>query len=462
MTKSAWFSRIALILAALLLTACDDTQTTAPDESETLSIPDWSEDTHGNSADPDYDLIFAEGEIQSLDFVVDSVDWQAMLDDMTTNYGDFGTGGMPPPPAAIGDNPIWVPVSVFHEGIEWYKVGLRFKGNSSLMSAWSSGVMKLPFKLDFDQYEDLYPQIDNQRFHGFKQLSLSSGFEDQSLMREKVATDICRAAGLAAPRTAFCRIYIDHGTGPIYFGLYTLIEVVDDTLIESSYADDGGNLYKPEGASVSLAAGNLVLSQFEKKSNEAEADWSDVTALHTALHATNRESDPEAWRSVLEASLNTDRFLHWLAVNMVIQNWDTYGKMTHNFYLYNDPDSGRLDWIPWDNNEALKEGKQGGALSLGLTEVNDDWPLIRFLMDDPVYRSIYIDRVAETVAGAFETGTMQARYSEVASLIRSAAEDEQEGYSFLANDGDFDAALADLTAHVAERAAAAAVLIAAE
>ncbi len=463
MTNSAWVPRSALLLSALLFTACSETQTAVPEDSETLNIADWSAETHGKSADPNYDLIFAEGEIQNLDFVVDSADWQSMLDDMTANYGNFGTGGMPPPPAsAAGANPIWVPVSVFHAGVEWYKVGLRFKGNSSLISAWSSGILKLPFKLDFDQYEDLYPQIENQRFHGFKQLSLSSGFEDQSLMREKVAADIFRAAGLVAPRTAFCRIYIDHGNGPIYFGLYTLVEMVDDTLIESSYADADGNLYKPEGASASLAAGNLVLSQFEKKSNEAEADWSDVTELHAALHGANRESDPGAWRSVLEASLNTDRFLHWLAVNTLIQNWDTYGKMTHNFYLYGDPDSGRLDWIPWDNNEALAEGKQGGALSLELSEVSEDWPLIRFLMDDPVYRSIYLDRVEETVTEAFEAGAMQARYAELANLIRSAAEDEQAGYSFLSNDGDFDAALADLTAQVGERAAAAAVMLAAE
>ena len=38
--------------------------------------------------------------------------------------------------------------------------------------------------------------------------------------------------------------------------------------------------------------------------------------------------------------------------------------MTHNYFLYNDPDTGKLNWIPWDNNEALLNGKQGGASSL--------------------------------------------------------------------------------------------------
>lgn len=58
-----------------------------------------------------------------------------------------------------------------------------------------------------------------------------------------------------------------------------------------------------------------------------------------------------------------------------MQNWDTYGRMTHNYYLYNNPESGKLEWIPWDNNEALQDGKMGGALSLSLSEVGVNWPL---------------------------------------------------------------------------------------
>jgi spore coat protein CotH len=34
-----------------------------------------------------------------------------------------------------------------------------------------------------------------------------------------------------------------------------------------------------------------------------------------------------------------DVFLKYLAVNGIIQNWDIYGLMVHNFYLYNDPDT---------------------------------------------------------------------------------------------------------------------------
>ena len=58
-----------------------------------------------------------------------------------------------------------------------------------------------------------------QRFFGFRSLSLSNGWSDPALVRDKLGTDIFREAGLDVPATAFYRVFVDHGTGPIYFGL---------------------------------------------------------------------------------------------------------------------------------------------------------------------------------------------------------------------------------------------------
>ena len=118
-----------------------------------------------------------------------------MLDDMTALYGAFGTAGGNSTGGPITDNgedPIFVPAEVFYNGVQWYRVGVRFKGNSSLRSSWQQGILKLSFKLDFDEFEDVYPQIDNQRFYGFKKLSLKNNYDDESFLREKVAADIFR------------------------------------------------------------------------------------------------------------------------------------------------------------------------------------------------------------------------------------------------------------------------------
>jgi hypothetical protein len=39
-------------------------------------------------------------------------------------------------------------------------------------------------------------------------------------------------AGLPAAETAFCEVILDYGEGPVTLGLYTVIEVVDDTVVE--------------------------------------------------------------------------------------------------------------------------------------------------------------------------------------------------------------------------------------
>ena len=429
---------------------------------------DWTDETHSKSADPNYDEVFEDEAVKRIDIVVTEDRWQSMLDDMTDLYGEFGgSGGGPgasgPPNGGPGgggltevdEDPIFVPAEVLYEGKEWYRVGVRFKGNSSLQSSWSSGILKLSFKLDFDEFEDEYPQIDNQRFNGFKKLSLKNNYNDKSMLREKVAADIFRDAGIASSHTAFYTVYVDHGDGPVYFGVYTMVEEVDDTVIDTQFSDNDGNLYKPDGTGASFAEGTFSEDVFVKKTNEDEADFSDIQSLFTALHADNRTTEPETWRTNLESVFDTDTFLKYLAVNTVIQNWDTYGRMTHNYYLYNNPDAEKLSWIPWDNNEALQQGNMQGSLALDFSDLNDtEWPLIGYLYEDATYKAQYDTYLQEVVDNAFNVSTIQVKYATYATLLEPYATTEITGYTFLNSSSDFQAAISQLNSHVSERATA--------
>lgn len=427
----------------------------------------WDDYSHSNNTDPVYDEVFPQDAVNTVTITFTPENWQAMQADMTTLFGEFGTrrgregsmGGQPPmgdgqaPPPPNGDpnqappegnggqppqggggfpagggmdfsaeNPIWVNADIAFNGQTWTNVGFRYKGNSTLTGAWGSGSLKLGFKLNFDRYEDDYPEIDNQRFYGFDELSFSSNFRDTSYLHEKVAADIFREAGVAAAQTAFYAVYVDYGEGPVYIGLYTAVEAIEDTVIQTQFADDSGNLYKPEGTGATFQAGTFDEATFSKETNEDAADYRDILALFDALHAETRTTDPETWRANLEAALDVDGFLHWLAVNTVIQNWDVYGTMAHNYYLYNDPTTGLLTWIPWDNNEAFSArggGRRGGGPTAALDQsgVNETWPLIRYLMDDPVYKAIYDTYVEDTAAGAFEQTKVEATYRALHDLI---------------------------------------------
>lgn len=448
---------VLLMILIVSLTSCEE-DINEEDFSEDieyitdLDISDWSTSSHSKEADPDYDIVFPQNTVNRIDLIISETNWDVMIDDMTSFYGSFGSGSRGQADDS-DDNPIYVPCSLFYNNVEWYQVGLRFKGNSSLKTTWGNGTWKLPLRLNIDRFEDEYPEITNQRFYGFKEMSLANNYDDESLLREKVVPEIFRDFGVAAPQTAFYRVYVDYGDGPIYFGLYTMIEIVDDTMIEDQFAEDDGNIYKPEGTGASFAKNSFSSSSFEKKNNE-ETDWSDVQALYNVLHSSERTSDADAWRTSLESILNVDDFLKWLAVNTTIQNWDTYGNMTHNYYLYNNPKDGLFTWIPWDNNEALQTGKQGGSLSISCSEVSSSWPLISYLLDEPVYIAKYKTYLGQVITSAFEPSKMVSKYQTYSSLIREyvvGSNGEQSRYTFLESDSDFDSAINYLTSHVSSR-----------
>jgi hypothetical protein len=74
---------------------------------------------------------------------------------------------------------------------------------------------------------------------------------------------------------------------------------------------------------------------------------------------------------------------------------------------------------------AMSEGLDGRdgygpgnrSVSLDKADISDNWPLIRYLLDDPVYYARYLDYLAETVAGPFEPEHMAETYETMAELI---------------------------------------------
>ncbi|MFA9392826.1 MAG: CotH kinase family protein [Prolixibacteraceae bacterium] len=451
---------IQILFIAISFMSCrsedilSDVDETTNDTGISIDVPDWTEATHGIQISPNYDVVFNQNEVLRIDLVIGEDEWETMQNDLDANLGSSssGPGGRPGGGTTLVEfDPVWVPCSVFHDGTEWYKVGVRYKGNSSLSSAYSSGNGKLSFKLDFDQFESDYPAITDQRFYGFKQLSLKNNYLDASLIREKVASDLFRNFGLASSQTSFCAVYVDFGSGAKYFGLYTLVEEVDDTVLGSQFADGTGNCYKPDGDAASFASGTYDESEMEKQTNVDLADYSDVKALYDAINNSTRTSDLDAWKTTLESSLDVDVFLKWLAANTTIQNWDTYGNMTHNYYLYNNPTSGLLEWIPWDANEAFEAGKLSGALSLELSTVSSSWPLISYLIDVPEYEEKYQTYLQQFIDEEFAPSKMQALYDSYYLLLKDYAYAEEKGYTFLSSDASFDSAIETLKSHVSQR-----------
>lgn len=435
------------LLIIALTSSCENLQHTQPVEPD-LILTDWTDLTHGNNVDPDYETIFPQNQVNTLEIVLGETNWQIIRTNMKNLFGyNFGSIVSPPGGMPVSE-PEYVPVSVKFNGKEWYKVGFRLKGNSTLGTSWRQGIYKLPFRLNFDRFEDVYPQIKNQRLYGFKELSLSPGAKDQSLLREKAGADIFRMAGIPSAQTAFYKVYINFGDGLMYCWVYTMVEVVDDTMIKNQFGHDTGNVYKPEST-----FSDFVIDEFEKKNNKVESNYDDVVSLINTLNSNLRTQNPAQWRADLEAVFHVDHFIKWLAINSTMENWDTYGRMAHNYYLYNHP-VHKLTWIPWDNNEALSPPGISG-LTIGLETVTHDWPLIRFLMDDPVYAQRYQEHMQQFVTDVFTTSRINTMlddyYNLISPYIIGPLEAETGKYSQLLNHNAFIQAQITLKQHVAGR-----------
>ena len=347
-------------------------------------------------------------------------------------------------------DPIYVPVTVQHDGRTWTHGGMRYKGNSSLMFAGIGGSGKIPFRLDFDRYEDEFPGIRNQRFYGFEKLTFSSNFGDDSQIRELFVTEALRDRGVPAPRAAFYRVVVDTGSGPEYWGLYTMIEdPADGAMFDAQFGGRGGNLYKPDGPGANWT--QFARDGFPKKTNERAADFSDVEAAIAALHAAPGPGSA-AWRAALETRFDADLFLRWLAVNTALQNWDAYGTFAHNYYLYGDPgQKGRLRWIPWDHNFALGAGPfglGGGGVAPGgggddilHTQKGSQWPLISRLLADEVYSARYREQLARAIEGLLAPDASAARLRQLHGLVASSVagdRGERPSHTTISSAGAFE------------------------
>ena len=194
------------VFLGILLTIASSCQK----EEFVTSALDWRENTHSNLVEPNYDKVFDQTRVNRIDIVLT----EAEFSDMQSNFSSLVSSN------DTQTNPDYFSCDFFFNGIQWYDVGVRYKGNSNAFDAFNAGNGKLPIKLDFDEFESVNKDIEDQRFYGFGQLSLHPNFNDNSQIREKLALDIYRAFDVPAPLTSFYEVYVDKGNGIAeYFGL---------------------------------------------------------------------------------------------------------------------------------------------------------------------------------------------------------------------------------------------------
>jgi len=286
------------------------------------------------SSSVNYWSIFDDSRVGRVDITLNQTDWEKMWVDPISKY------------QAKADAVVF--------GTELKDVGFRMRGQFSLRNSGD----KKPFKIDIDAY------IDGQEYKNLRQLMFLNSIGDPSLLNEKLAYELMAFSGLPASHVSFVELWIDlrdDEQDPIYWGLYAMVERVDNKYIANRFTRDakGGNLYKASHAQrgpMDLVYYGDDISDYPtqdgsyaygKMYNEEEADYSDIVSLCRIIDGADYESEA-AYINALESAINVDSFLRYHAVNMLIDNWDSYLNTGNNFYLFNNPVSDRFEWIPWD------------------------------------------------------------------------------------------------------------------
>ncbi|PJA54884.1 MAG: hypothetical protein CO167_01300, partial [Candidatus Marinimicrobia bacterium CG_4_9_14_3_um_filter_48_9] len=217
-------------------------------------------------------------------------------------------------------------------------VGFRIRGNTSRVAA------KKSFKISFNTF------VPGREFYGVDKLNLNGEHNDPSIIRSKLSWDAFKEIGMIASRAAHAKVYIND----VYYGLYISVEHVDDEFLRKNFADDTGNLWKClYPADLNYLGADPTLYQnltdngrpaYELKSNEDQADFSELARFINALNNTASSNLPDS----LEHLLDVTGVLKYVAMDILFGNWDDYWSLMNNYYLYHNPSHDRFTLIPYD------------------------------------------------------------------------------------------------------------------
>lgn len=320
----------------------------------------------------------------------------------------------------------WVKIN----GVQFDSVGVKYKGNSS----YNSNQVKNPFHLKLDYVRG------DQHYQGFSDVKLSNGFSDPSMIREALAYQIL-ANYMDCPRANYAQVYVNNSM----IGLYTNVEDISKDFCETHFYSSDGVFVKCNpvfgagpgpGASGKSnlryisADSSQYFTRYEIKSDYG---WNDLVQLCNIV--TNNTAS-------LAQNIDVDKAIWMLAFNNLTVNLDSYsGNFVQNYYLYKDH-TGHYNPVIWDLNMCFAGFTMTGTGSLSTSQqkqqmsatlhINDaDWPLIKAVLNNPVYRRMYFAHMRTINEEMFLSGLYEDMAAEWQSVIDTAVQtDTHKFYTY--------------------------------
>ena len=305
-----------------------------------------------------------------------------------------------------------VPALVQEGPVSFERVAIHLKG---ARGSFRSLDEKPALTLNFTKFTA------GQHFHGLSKIHLNNSVEDPSYFHELAGSALFRAGGVPAPRVTHALVELNGRR----LGLYVLKEGFTREFLGLYFRHTSGNLYE-------TGAGHDVDEALKKNQGDGPDDRSDLQALAAAV----REPDPARRWQALGRTLELERFLSLMALEVMACHRDGYCLARNNFRVYDDPDTGKLVFLPHGMDQLF--GRPEATIRPVMSGV-----VARAVLETPEGRRQFRAQLALLLTNAFDVPALHAQAEAFLKRARPVLEDREHGA--------LESAIADVKARIAQR-----------
>jgi spore coat protein H len=234
-------------------------------------------------------------------------------------------------------------------------------------------------------------------FHGLRKFHLNNSVQDSTYLSEWVCSQLFCQAGVPAARVAHAVVELNGRR----LGLYALLESINSDFLARHFKQHHGNIY-------SLGANADVNQPLERMGGREPTTGLDLEALA----AVARQTDVERLQTQLPQVLDVDRFLSFMALEVMLDHWDGYTFNVKNYEVYHDLDTGRMVFMLHDLDQVLRNvNAPVMPQAQGL--------VARAILRDPAARTAYRARFAELATNLFVAPVLIRRIEQRAALLQT-------------------------------------------
>jgi len=246
---------------------------------------------------------------------------------------------------------------------------------------------------------------------------------DPSCLRDALAYELFRDAGVPAPRTAYAWVTasVEKKWNRKPLGLYLLLEPVNENFAAERFGTKKTAIFKP-----------VTYDLFEYLGE----DWDKYAAIYdlkTKASADEKRRVVDFARLVSKADdgefaarvgllMDLKEVAGFLAAQVLLASYDGIFTTGQNFYMYIDPRTKKIGFIPWDLDCAWGNFWIGRKSQLERASIWQPWSgdnrFLERLFAVEEFRGIYRARLEEMLKDVFTAERIQRRVDEIAGVIR--------------------------------------------